>query len=190
MKTHAPLILASQSPRRQQLLAEMDLEFEVVVRPVEEDFPPDLSPEEVAIWIAENKARVYAELAADHIVITADTVVALGNKILGKPGDFEEAFAMLRELSGQTHEVITGVSLLYRGELSSFAEITEVTFRELQDEEIRFYVENYPPYDKAGAYGIQDWIGKVGISGIKGDYYNVMGLPTNHLYQQLQQFFV
>ncbi|MEM6345254.1 MAG: Maf family nucleotide pyrophosphatase [Bacteroidota bacterium] len=189
MKTQAPLILASQSPRRQQLLRELEFEFEVVVRPTNEYFPEDIHPRAVAVLISENKAKQYDDLSPKNIIITADTIVAIEDEILGKPKDYEEGMSMLQKLSGRTHQVITGVTLFHKGHFRSFAEETYVTFRRLSETQIRHYLEHYKPFDKAGAYGIQEWIGKVGISRIEGDYYNVMGLPVSHLYQELSQFF-
>ncbi len=186
MHTHPPLILASGSPRRQQLLRDMDFDFSVVVREVDESFPPDLSPEETALYIARKKAAAYADLAADSLVITSDTIVAIGGQILGKPQNEQEAMSMLAALSGRTHQVITAVALCHRARMEAFAEITEVEFAELPTTAIRYYVDRYRPYDKAGAYGIQEWIGMVGITAIRGDYYNVMGLPTARLHAALQ----
>ncbi len=190
MKTLAPLILASNSPRRKQLLRELDLTFEVLVRPAEEYFPDDMHPRAVAVLVAENKAKEYDDLSPDNIVITADTIVALEEQIMGKPRDFAEGLQMLQGLSGKTHQVITGVTLFHKGQFRSFSEETHVTFRKMKELEMRYYLEQYKPYDKAGAYGIQEWIGKVGITRIEGDYYNVMGLPTASLYAELSQYFV
>lgn len=189
MNTQAPLILASNSPRRKELLTQLDLRFKVVVRPVDEYFPDDMHPRAVAVLISENKAKVYDDLSPDNIVITADTIVALDEMIMGKPADYDEGFAMLQKLSGKTHQVITGVTLFHKGHFRSFSEETYVTFRKLKELEIRHYLDKYKPYDKAGAYGIQEWIGKIGIKRIEGDYYNVMGLPTSTLYEELYQFF-
>ena len=187
MKTKAPLILGSQSPRRQELLRAAGFEFEVVVRPVEEYFPEDLHPRAVAVMISENKAKPFDDLCNEHIVITADTIVALEDELMGKPADSAEAIAMLGRLSGRTHAVYTGVTLFYKGRFRSFAEETLVTFRRLKKEEIAYYVEHYQPLDKAGAYGIQEWIGMAGVSRIEGDYYNVVGLPLARLFQELEQ---
>lgn len=186
MNTQAPLLLASQSPRRQQLLRDLGFEFEVLVRDVAEDIPEDLAPRAAAVVISEQKAKAYDDLSPDFLVITADTIVSIEGEILGKPKDSDDAFRMLRKLAGRTHEVITGVTMFHKGKFRSFAEETRVRFRNLTDEEIRFYIAKYEPFDKAGAYGIQDWIGMMGISGIDGDYYNVMGLPLARLYQELQ----
>lgn len=188
MKTTAPLILASNSPRRHQLLRDAGFEFEVFVRPVEEIIPEDMHPRAVAVLIAENKAKAYYDLAHEALIITADTIVVLDNQILGKPKDEIEAIEMLRMLSDNTHEVISAVCFLHKGKLKSFAASTKVTFRELTANEIRYYIDNYPPLDKAGAYGIQDWIGMIGITGIEGDYYNVMGLPVSVLYNEMEKY--
>ncbi|RMG55384.1 MAG: septum formation protein Maf [Bacteroidetes bacterium] len=185
MKTKAPLILGSQSPRRQQLLREAGFEFEVVVRPVNEYFPEDLHPRAVAVMISENKAKPFDDLSQKHIVITADTIVALEDQLMGKPADAKEATEMLSQLSGRTHAVYTGVTLFYKGRFRSFAEETMVTFRRLKPEEIKYYVDTFKPFDKAGAYGIQEWIGMTGVSRIEGDYYNVVGLPLARLFQEL-----
>ncbi len=180
-----PLVLASGSPRRQQLLAEAGFEFEVLVRPVDEIIPDDLHPRAVAVLISENKAKAYTDLPSEKVIVTADTVVVVGEKILGKPADSAEARAMLLLLSGKTHQVMTGVTLLHEGKFKSFVEESQVTFRELTEAEIAYYINRDRPFDKAGAYGIQEWIGMVGITRIEGDYYNVMGLPMSRLYQEL-----
>lgn len=182
------MILASQSPRRQNLLKELGFDFEILVRPVEEVVEPGLTPRQVAISISESKAKSYHDLAQDHLIITADTIVTLNGEIIGKPKDEADAAVLLRKLSGNTHTVITGFSLLHRGKLKSFAEETGVTFRELTEEEIQHYIRTHRPLDKAGAYGIQEWIGMIGITGIQGCYYNVMGLPLAHLYAELNRF--
>ncbi len=188
MKITVPLILASNSPRRQQLLKAAGFEFEVVVRPVEEVVPENLSPRAAAVEIAETKAKAYPDLAQDHLIITADTVVVLGHKILGKPKDDSEAIQMLLSLSGRSHEVVSAVCLFHQGRFKSFAESTKVSFRQLTEDEIRHYIDHYQPFDKAGAYGIQEGIGMIGITGIEGDYYNVMGLPLARLYRELEEF--
>ncbi len=183
-----PILLASQSPRRQELLKNMGLDFEVQVREVDEIIPDDLAPRAVAVLISENKAKRYNDLSNKYLVITADTIVALDEKILGKPKDYEEAVKMLKYLSGRQHTVITGVTLFHKGKFRSFSRETFVTFRRLNDSEINYYVEKYQPYDKAGAYGIQEWLGMVAVSRLEGDFYNVMGLPTAALYSELVQF--
>lgn len=188
MKLKAPLILASQSPRRQELMREVGLEFKVVTRPVEEHIPHGMEPRAVAISIAEDKARAYHDLSPNNVILAADTIVAMDHQILGKPKDEADAMGMILRLSGRSHRVITGVSLFHKGTLRSFAEETKVFFRRLSKQEIRYYVQEYNPYDKAGAYGIQDWIGKIGVTKIEGDYYNVMGLPVGKVYQELMAF--
>lgn len=188
MKTKIPLVLASNSPRRQQLLRNLGFEFEVVVRDVEEIIPEYMHPRAVAVLIAENKAKAYDDLSQDHLIITADTVVVLDDQILGKPEDEVAAVEMLRSLSGRDHTVISGVCFFHRGRFKSFAEATKVHFRDLNADEIRYYIETFKPFDKAGGYGIQDWIGMVGITGIEGDYYNVMGLPLASFYREIHTY--
>ena len=190
MVTPYHIILASNSPRRKELLSGLDLDYEVKVLPdIEETYPEKLPTEEIPLFIAEEKAAAYQQMMADNdLIITADTVVVLGDEVLGKPADLDDARRMLRELSGRTHQVITGVCLMTKDKKRSFAVTTDVTFKALTDEEIDYYVETYHPLDKAGAYGIQEWIGYVGISGLEGSFYNVMGLPTRRLYQCLKGF--
>ncbi len=185
MKTKAPLILASQSPRRAQLLKDAGFEFEVITRPVEEIIPDDIHPRAVAVLISENKAKAYDDLAKENIVVTADTIVALDGDVLGKPADANEARAMLKKLSGRSHLVISGATIFYKGRFKSISDETFVTFRRLDESEIEYYITNYQPFDKAGAYGIQEWIGMIGVSRIEGDFYNVMGLPIGKLYHEL-----
>lgn len=184
------IILASGSPRRQQLLAEMDIPFRVETRPVKETFPQDLSPEKAAAYLCRLKSMAFAEndLKKNTLLITADTVVALDNKIFGKPAGEKEAAAMLRQLSGQKHEVITGVCLRLQGKMKIFTASTQVWFKVLPEEEIDYYIREYHPFDKAGAYGIQEWIGHTAIHEIEGSYFNVMGLPTHRLYEELNGF--
>lgn len=183
------LLLASASPRRRQLLGELGVEVHrAPVTDVDESYPDNIAPDEVAVYISRKKAEAYRPLLhPDEILVTADTVVVCGDKVLGKPADAAEAAAMLRLLSGRTHHVVTGVTLVSGNEMVSFKEITEVDFAQLTDREIDHYVAAFRPFDKAGAYGIQEWIGYIGISGIRGDYYNVMGLPLHALYRQLSQ---
>jgi len=188
IKLKAPLILGSQSPRRKQLLEEIGLDFTVLPRPTDEYFPGNMHPRAVAVMISENKAKAYDDLSPANIVITADTVVAVDGKVLGKPQGEVDARDMLKLLSGRKHQVISGVTVFHKGKFSSFAELTEVNFRKLSDYEIGYYIEHFQPMDKAGAYGIQDWIGKIGITHIEGDYYNVMGLPVSRLYLELLQY--
>ena len=182
------IILASNSPRRKELLRGLDLDFEVKVLPdIEENSPEGLATSEIPKYIAAEKAKAYRDIMAERdLIITADTVVVLGNKVLGKPADLDEAKKMLRELSGKTHQVITGVYLMTKEKEHGFSVVTDVTFKELADEEIDYYVTKYRPLDKAGAYGIQEWIGYIGVTGIEGSYFNVMGLPVQRIYQELK----
>ena len=188
MKLKAPLILASQSPRRKQLLGELGYDFEVVTREVDEFIPDNMSPRAVAEFLAEHKSKAYHDLTAKNIVITADTIVAIDHLILGKPRDRADATGMLLRLSGRSHQVITGVTISYQSKQKTFIEETEVLFRRLSKSEIRHYIDEYKPYDKAGSYAIQEWIGLIAISKIIGDYYNVVGLPVSRLYQELIEF--
>jgi len=181
------VILASKSPRRQELLRLMDIDFRIVLKDVDESYPENLSPEEIAVYVAEKKAKAFDESIGDEVVLTADTIVAIDGKILGKPDTPDHAFEMLQMLSGKVHRVVTGVCLLYKHKYNLFHDVSEVFFRKLTDEEIRFYVDKYQPLDKAGAYGIQEWIGLIGIDRINGSYTNVVGLPTEKLYQQLKR---
>jgi septum formation protein len=182
-------ILASQSPRRKQLLEWAEVDFEIVVHTTDESFPPHLNPTEASLYIAQQKAEaVRTYLNTDKTIIAADTIVVLDNQIIGKPKDAAEAFTILSSLSGQTHTVITGVAIQNNEKKAVFSDHTEVEFHELTPEQIRFYIDKYQPYDKAGAYAIQEWIGVVGIKRIKGDFYNVMGLPVSRVIQTLQNF--
>lgn len=181
------IILASKSPRRQELLRLMDVDFRIELREVDESYPDNLSPEEVAVYIAEKKAKAYDGSVNDEVVLTADTIVVVDDKILGKPESLDHAVEILQMLSGRVHRVITGVCLLHNHQYNLFYDISEVFFRKLTDEEIRSYVHKYQPMDKAGAYGIQQWIGLIGIERINGSYTNVVGLPTEKLYQQLKK---
>ncbi|MBM3401436.1 MAG: septum formation protein Maf [Bacteroidetes bacterium] len=185
IKKFPPIILASKSPRRQELLKLMGFDFQVVLREVDESFPPELTPSEIAVYISEKKAKAFDLLVENEIVITADTIVSIDGKILGKPENEEHAFEMLSELSGKRHEVITGVSLLKNHQLISFYELTEVFFKEISAEEIQYYIQTFQPADKAGAYGIQEWIGLIAVDRINGSYSNVVGLPTHRLYTEL-----
>lgn len=189
MNLNQKLILASNSPRRKELLGKLDLDFEVRIKDVPEEYPPHLSREQVAEYLADHKAGAYlGELAPGEILITADTIVCLGEQILNKPRHEAEAFQMLRLLSGQVHEVITGVCLLSQEKKVVFHDLTKVHFKALTEAEITHYVTRYRPLDKAGAYGAQEWIGMIGIDRIEGSYFNVMGLPVHKLYAQLQLF--
>ena len=184
------IILASNSPRRRELLDGLDIDFEVkVLTDIEENYPDHLETPEIPVYIATEKAAAYKDMMAENdLIITADTVVVLGDEVLGKPVNLDDARRMLRELSGQTHQVITGVCLMTRKRQRSFAVTTDVTFKELTDAEINYYVEKYQPLDKAGAYGIQEWIGYIGVTGLEGSYFNVMGLPVQRIYNELLQF--
>ena len=184
------IILASNSPRRKELLSGLDVDFEVrVLSGIDESYPASLPTMQIAEYISKKKAAAYREtMAVDELVITADTVVILGDEVMGKPKDDAEACRMLRELSGQTHQVITGVTLTTMERQISFSVKTDVTFKELTNEEIHYYVEKYHPMDKAGAYGIQEWIGHIGVTGLSGSFYNVMGLPIQRIYEALKMF--
>lgn len=183
------IILASRSPRRQQLLHDMGLKFEVVTRDYEESYPENLKGEEIALYLARKKSESFKnELSVNEIVITADTIVWCNNEVLGKPVDAPDAKRMIRALSGNTHEVITGVTLLSSLKDKTFADSTKVTFENLTEEEIDYYINKFKPYDKAGAYGIQEWIGIAACSRIEGSYFNVVGLPVQKLYKELKEF--
>ncbi|MCK9453433.1 MAG: Maf family nucleotide pyrophosphatase [Bacteroidales bacterium] len=184
------VILASKSPRRQQLLADMGISFTVLTKDTDESFPADLPAAEIASYLSRVKAEAFSasSLPANFLLITADTVVIKDQLPLNKPENRAEAVAMLQTLSGCKHEVITGITIRSNHKLVSFAEISEVTFDVLEKDEIDFYVDRHKPFDKAGSYGIQEWIGVIGIAGISGSFYNVMGLPTHQLYQQLKNF--
>ena len=180
------LILASGSPRRQQFFKDLDLDFEIRLKEIEEIYPPELKAEEITNYLAELKANAFeGELQANEILITSDTIVWHNNKALGKPKDEQDAFTILKSLSNSTHEVITSVCFKTNSETKLLHEITKVTFNELSEDAIRYYIENYKPFDKAGAYGIQEWIGFVGVSKIEGSYANVMGMPTDKVYEYL-----
>ena len=183
------IILASQSPRRKMLLQGLGIDFEVKPSPADETYPADLNYEEVAEYIAKQKALHFPkdELPEHYILITADTVVCLDNEILGKPKDAADAIAMLRKLSGRKHEVITGVVITTATAQNSFSDKTDVYFKDLTEAEIVYYVEHYRPLDKAGAYGIQEWIGYIGITRIDGSFFNVMGLPVQRVYEELRK---
>lgn len=184
------ILLASGSPRRRELLAMIAPGFAVAPgRDVDESYPSDIPAEKVAEYLSKVKADAYIDLLADdEIIITADTVVIIDGRILGKPAGRDDAVAMLRSLSGRRHKVVTGVTVTARDRSISFDETTVVEFAPLSDDEIDAYVDTFRPYDKAGAYGIQEWIGAVGIKGIQGCYYNVMGLPVHTLYHRLKEF--
>jgi septum formation protein len=183
------LILGSRSPRRQQLLLELGLKFDVVIKEYTETYPDGLNGEEIARYVARGKALSFKnEIKENEIVITADTIVWCNNKVLGKPEDPEDAVRMLKEISGNMHEVITAVCIFSSQKESLFSVSSRVTFEPLTSEEIFYYVEKFKPFDKAGAYGIQEWIGIIGCSHIEGSYLNVVGLPLQRLYKELQNF--
>jgi septum formation protein len=183
------IILASRSPRRQQLLRDLGLEFDVVIKEYSETYPENLNGEEIARYVARQKAISFRnEISDNEIVIAADTIVWCNNMVLGKPLNYEDAVRILKEISGNTHEVITGVSLFSLSGEVTFSESTKVTFEPLSDEEIVYYVDEFKPYDKAGAYGIQEWIGIIACSHIDGSYFNVVGLPVQRLYAELKKF--
>ena len=180
------LVLASGSPRRQQFFKDLDLDFEIRLKEIEEVYPPELKAEEITNYLAELKASAFeGELKANEILITSDTIVWHNNKALGKPKDEQDAFTILKSLSNSTHEVVTSVCFKSNSKTKLLHEITKVTFNELSEDAIRYYIENFKPFDKAGAYGIQEWIGFVGVSKIEGSYANVMGMPTDKVYEYL-----
>ena len=182
------IILASQSPRRKQLLEWAEMPFTVVVQSTDESYPPGLSFEDTAIYIARNKALAVQKNHQFNIpVLAADTIVVLEDSVIGKPINREDAIAILSALSGKVHKVITGVVILFNEKERAFADTTEVSFHSLSKDQIIFYVDKYQPYDKAGAYAIQEWIGVVGIQSVSGDFYNVMGLPVSRVVQELKQ---
>ena len=183
------IILASQSPRRQQLLSDLGLKFTVQSMNVEEEFPPGLDMTQVPVYLAELKAMAFLpQLTSDQLVITADTIVWFNGHVMNKPIDYQDAFRMLSDLSDKKHQVITGVCLLTTDKRVSFYTSTDVWFKHLSDKEIHYYLDHYRPYDKAGAYGIQEWIGYIGIHHIEGSFFNVMGLPVQSLYEHLKLF--
>jgi septum formation protein len=188
MNLKYPLILASKSPRRQELLRLAGIPFTVQTKDTEEHFSAELPVTEVARFLAEIKAEAFRGSYTDHLILTADTTVLLDKRIMNKPADAFEAAEMLRALSGRSHKVISGVCLLHNQERISFDDSTEVFFRKLSNSEIHHYIQHYQPFDKAGAYGIQEWIGLIGIDKIIGSHYTVMGLPVHRVYEQLQQF--
>lgn len=183
------ILLASKSPRRQELLKGLGISFEIVVVNCDETYPNHLKNEKITDFISETKAKSYSELKKNEVLITADTLVALGDQILGKPKDEAHAFEMIKSLSQNTHQVYTSVSIKSTDQLITISDKTEVSFDFISDDEIYYYIENYKPMDKAGAYGIQDWLGFAKVSKINGCYYNVMGLPLNKLYHTLKDKF-
>ncbi|WP_299757040.1 Maf family nucleotide pyrophosphatase [uncultured Pontibacter sp.] len=187
MNLQRPLLLASNSPRRKELLSSLGLTYEVLVKDVPEDFPAHLKREEIAEFLASHKADAYVTDITNHALITADTIVCLGDRVLNKPADYQEAKKMLQALSGTHNEVITGVCILTREGKSVFHDVTKVYFKRLTEAEIDHYITYFKPYDKAGAYGIQEWIGMIGIERIEGSYFNVVGLPVQKLYAKLEE---
>lgn len=181
------LILASNSPRRRELLSGLGLDYEVrVMKDIDESFPETLQGEEIPIYISRKKAEAY-QLSDNELLLTADTIVYLEGRVLGKPSSTDEACQMLSDLSGKTHQVITGVTLTTTSMQHSFSSVSDVTFAALTQQEISYYVEHYKPMDKAGAYGIQEWIGYIGVTALHGSYFNVVGLPIQRLYAELKQ---
>ena len=185
---HLKVKLASKSPRRQELLGKIIDDFEIVSKEIEEVYPENLEISSVASYLANLKAKSYKyEAQKNELYITADTVVVYNNEVLGKPNSKKDGVNMLKKLSGNTHHVYSGVSLLLNEEISSFCDVTKVTFYKLKKEEINYYLDFYRPMDKAGSYGIQDWMGYVGIKKIEGDFFNVMGLPLHKLYREIEK---
>lgn len=183
------IILASKSPRRQELLASLGIQFSVKTKEVEEIYPEELPKEQVPVYLAELKAKAFQhDLQEKDLLITADTVVCLHNEILGKPADYNDAYNMLTKLSGKEHQVITGVCLTSATKSAAFYAVSDVEFKALTHDEIDYYIREFGPFDKAGSYGIQEWIGAIGITNIKGSFYNVMGLPIQKLYQNILSF--
>ena len=184
------VILASNSPRRKELLAGLGIDFSVrIIKDIDESYPASLRGEDIPVFISGKKAEAYRRtMAEDELIITADTIVYDNDKVLGKPSSREEAINMLTELSGHAHEVITGVTICSRDKMKQFASVSKVFFDNLTEEEIEYYVDEYRPYDKDGSYGIQEWIGFVGVTRIEGSYFNVMGLPIQRLYKELKRF--
>ena len=183
------IFLVSKSPRRKQLLGEMNINFEILLSDVEEVYPKHLNPVQIAEYLSQHKLSPidFSKYAENDIFISCDTLVVLGNTIFGKPKTETEATAMLQQLSGKTHQVISGITVAYKGKLNTKHSITEVTFKNFSKEEIVFYITQYQPFDKAGAYGIQEWIGLIGVTAICGCFYNVMGLPTQLLTEMLAE---
>ena len=191
LKLNYQIILASNSPRRKELLSGLGLNYEVRTLPgIDESYPDTLQGEEIPVYISSKKASAYLDTLKDNeLLITADTIVWLDGRVLGKPADEKEACQMLRDLSGKNHQVITGVTLATTTFQKSFASVSQVTFAPLSEEEISYYVNHYHPMDKAGSYGVQEWIGFIGVERIEGSYFNVMGLPVQRLYRELKEAF-
>lgn len=182
------IILASNSPRRRELLGGLGINYEVkLIKGIDESYPDSLRGEEIPVFISKTKADAYINVMGEKdLVITADTIVYVDDEVLGKPKDKDDAIMMLRKLSGRSHQVITGVTITTKSFQKSFACTTNVTFDTLSDEEIEFYIDQFKPFDKAGSYGIQEWIGYIGVNGLEGSYFNVMGLPVQRLYKELK----
>ncbi|MFP3832531.1 Maf family protein [Chryseobacterium sp. SIMBA_028] len=181
------LLLASQSPRRKELLSSLGFEFEVVKIDCEEILPEHIKIEEAAAYLSELKADAFRSLTADEVLLTADTVVAIDNRVLGKPKDEADAFNMLRSLSGKTHQVYTGITIKTADKIFTETDVADVTLDEITDDEINYYIQNYKPFDKAGSYGIQEWLGMAKISKMTGSFYTIMGLPTHLVYKILKE---
>ncbi|MBL4654716.1 MAG: septum formation protein Maf [Bacteroidia bacterium] len=189
LDSYQPIILGSKSPRRKELLKQIIPEFEVLASETDESYPENLLPNQIAEFVANKKARAYSQdQIIEKILITADTIVTINHEILGKPKGKQEAIDMLTKLSGKSHDVITGVCLRLSSDIETFHETTKVYFKPLSQKEIEYYIDNFKPYDKAGAYGIQEWIGLTAIEKIEGCYYNVVGLPVSALYRKLMSF--
>ena len=181
------LILASASPRRQQFFQDLNIEFTIQIKEVDEIYPQELKGAEITDYLADLKSKAFINLSEKDLLITSDTIVWLGNKALGKPKDEDDAFKMLRALSGKKHEVITSISIKRKYSQKIVNDTTIVSFKEITDEEIKYYIKNFNPLDKAGAYGIQEWIGFIAIEKIEGSYFNVVGLPVHKLYKELMK---
>ncbi|WP_339658616.1 Maf-like protein [uncultured Polaribacter sp.] len=181
------IILASGSPRRQQFFKDLNIDFDIQLKEVDEIYPHELKGTEITDYLADLKSKAFSNLSEKELLITSDTIVWLENKALGKPKDAQDAFKMLRALSGKKHEVITSISIKNKFFKKIINDTTFVTFKEISDEEINYYINNYKPYDKAGGYGIQEWIGLIAISNIEGSYFNVVGLPVHKLYEELMK---
>lgn len=179
------VILASKSPRRQQFFKDLDIDFTIQLKEVEEIYPPELKGIEITDFLADLKSQVFTDLSEKDLLITSDTIVWLDDIALGKPKDAEDAFNMLRSLSGKKHKVITSISIKSKKFQKIINDVTTVSFKEISDDEINYYIKNYKPFDKAGAYGIQEWIGFIAIDHLEGSYFNVVGLPVHKLYKEL-----
>lgn len=184
------IVLASKSPRRQELLKGIGIDFSILTKEVDENYPSRLPLIDVAPFLSLKKAKAFddAELPENYMVITADTVVIVENEILGKPKDRDDAVRMMKLLSGKVHKVVTGVTVHTKEKTKTFSVVSKVTFETLDNQEVDYYIDNFKPYDKAGAYGVQEWIGYIGVSNVEGSYYNVMGLPTQKLYKVIKEF--